>query len=416
MVRFPVLLLGAFGLSLFRRPEPDVAVAPPYPLLVDMVPGVLLVLDEKRVIRYANGAVGPVLGYEVSEVLGRPLSGFFMAESRAALGNLLDGIHSGESGRKLDLPAKSRMGATVPVEVTAEPVGRAKSGPVAVFLRNLTERDALTEALAVRAAELARSNKDLEQFAYVASHDLQEPLRMVGSYTQLLGEKYAGKLDNDAEEYLRFTHDGVVRMRQLIDDLLAFARVGTRGKPFEPVEVGDVIDQAVGNLEAAIAAKGAVVTHGPLPRIDGDRGQLVQLFQNLIGNGLKFHGSGPPHIRVEAVREATAWRFSVQDDGIGIAPEYQGKIFLMFQRLHTREEYEGSGIGLAICKRVVERHGGQIGVESTGRPGHGSRFWFTVSTGGGLSARSSAPAPSEQAATMAERAQSLIQERLQELI
>ncbi|MCI4332374.1 MAG: ATP-binding protein [Thermoplasmata archaeon] len=416
MVRFPVLLLGAFGLSLFRRPEPDLAVAPPYPLLVDMVPGVLLVLDEKRMVRYANGAVVPVLGYEVSEVLGRPLSAFFVAESRAALANLLDGLQSGEPRRRLELPAKSRMGATVPVEVTAEPVGRSKSGPVAVFLRNLTERDALTEALALRAAELARSNKDLEQFAYVASHDLQEPLRMVGSYTQLLGEKYAGKLDSDAEEYLRFTHDGVVRMRQLIDDLLAFARVGTRGKPFEPVAVEEVFDQAVGNLEAAIAAKGAVVTHGPLPKVEGDRGQLVQLLQNLIGNGLKFHGSGPPHIRVEAVREGAVWRISVQDDGIGIAPEYQAKIFLMFQRLHTREEYPGSGIGLAICKRVVERHGGQIGVESTGRPGHGTRFWFTLSTGGGHPTLSTAPAVAEHDVSMAERAQSLIQERLQELI
>lgn len=407
------LLLLAFGLSLFRRAEVDPASAPPYPQLVGLVPGVLLVLDEKRLVRYASAGVGTVLGYEPSEVVGRPLAGLFVPESRAALGSFLETLSLGEGRPHLELPGKSRMGATVPVEITAE---RLRGGQLGVFLRNLSERDALTEALAVRAAELSRSNRDLEQFAYVASHDLQEPLRMVGSYTQLLGEKYQGKLDRDADEYLRFTHDGVVRMRELIDDLLAFARVGTRGKPFAPVAIEEVVDQAVGNLGGAIAAKSGVVTHGLLPEVQGDRGQLVQLFQNLIGNGLKFHGSGPPHIRVEAEREGSGWRFSIQDDGIGIAPEYQEKIFLMFQRLHTREEYPGSGIGLAICKRVVERHGGRIGVESSGRPGHGSRFWFTIVPPTAPGPPTAAPSTAEAESAAAVRAQSLIEERLQELI
>jgi light-regulated signal transduction histidine kinase (bacteriophytochrome) len=308
------------------------------------------------------------------------------------------------------------LGVTVPVEVTIERWKDSRDGVMGVYLRNLTERDALTEAVARRAAELSRSNRDLEQFAYVASHDLQEPLRMVGSYTQLLGEKYRGKLDADAEEYLRYTHDGVVRMRQLIDDLLAFARVGTRGKPFELVSTGESVDQAVGNLEGAIRAKQAEVTHGPLPTVDGDRSQLVQLFQNLIGNGIKFHGSGTPHVRVDAERQGAEWMFSVQDDGIGIPPEYQEKVFLMFQRLHTREEYPGSGIGLAICKRVVERHGGRIGIESSGRPGRGTRFWFTIPVPSETPVGGAVPKTVPEEDRLAARARSLIEERLRELI
>jgi light-regulated signal transduction histidine kinase (bacteriophytochrome) len=229
-----------------------------------------------------------------------------------------------------------------------------------------------------RTSELARSNAELEQFAYIASHDLQEPLRMVSSYVQLLERRYKGKLDRDADEFIAFASEGAIRMQRLINDLLAFSRVGSRGKNFDTVNLEAVLDQALENLQLVIKEKKAVVTHDPLPMVFGDIGQLTQVFQNLIDNAMKFRGEELPRVHLSARLDGSGCVCSVQDNGIGIAPEYMNRLFILFQRLHTRTEYPGTGLGLAICKRIVERHGGKIWVES--RPGEGSTFYFRIPT------------------------------------
>jgi light-regulated signal transduction histidine kinase (bacteriophytochrome) len=238
------------------------------------------------------------------------------------------------------------------------------------------ELEETTRQLEEHGRELKRSNTELEQFAYVASHDLQEPLRMVGSYCQLLKRRYAGKLDTDADDFIGFAVEGASRMQRLINDLLSYSRVGHRGEAFAPLQAGDIVRAALGNLEGAITDAGAVVDVGDLPEINGDRTQLVQLFQNLIGNAIKFRRDEAPVVRISAAQKGEFAQFTVEDNGIGIEREYVEKIFLIFQRLHDREKYSGTGIGLAIVKKVVEHHGGKVWIDST--PGQGSRFEFTL--------------------------------------
>jgi len=224
--------------------------------------------------------------------------------------------------------------------------------------------------------ELERSNTELERFAYVASHDLQEPLRMVSSYLQLLERRYKGKFDSDADEFISYAVDGASRMQMMINDLLQYSRVSTKGRPFKSTDCESVLERALTNLKMTIEESRAVVTHTPLPKIMADDIQLVQLLQNLIANAIKFRGKKSPRIHLSVKREESRWVFSVKDNGIGIAPEYTERIFEIFQRLHSRKDYPGTGIGLAVCKRIVERHGGRIWIES--QPDKGSTFYFTI--------------------------------------
>jgi signal transduction histidine kinase len=232
------------------------------------------------------------------------------------------------------------------------------------------------EHLQQRAAELAEANAQLEQFAYAASHDLQEPLRMITSYLQLLERRYRDKLDTDAQEFIGYAVDGATRMKRMINDLLAYSRVVSRGQPLELTDCEHLLAQVLSNLEVTIKENDALITHALLPTVMADGTQLMEVFQNLIGNAIKFHADRPPQVHVAAQQTGDKWLFSVRDNGIGIAPEYTERIFVIFSRLHSQVQYPGTGIGLAICKKVVERHGGHIWVES--QPGDGATFFFTI--------------------------------------
>ncbi len=238
----------------------------------------------------------------------------------------------------------------------------------------------LLEQETLQRQELARSNAELQQFAYIASHDLQEPLRMVTSYLQLLERRYKGKLDADADDFIHYAVDGAVRMRTLINDLLTYSRIGTRGRPFELTNCNAAVAHAIANLKIAIEESAAIVTYKDLPDLIADPVQLTQLFQNLVSNAIKFRSQAAPQVGIEASRQDDAWLFSVRDNGIGIDPQYADRIFVIFQRLNNRVDYVGTGIGLAVCKKIVERHGGKIWVQS--ELGQGATFYFTIPDGG----------------------------------
>lgn len=245
-----------------------------------------------------------------------------------------------------------------------------------IILNYFTKLKQTERALEKQKIELSRSNAELEQFAYVASHDLQEPLRMISSYVQLLARRYKDKLDEDANEFIEYAVDGATRMQKLINDLLAYSRIGTHGKTFKLTDCERALEQAVGNLEVSIRECRAVIEHDPLPTFICDGLQISQLFQNLINNAIKFRNEETPHIRICAKEKDNEWLFSVRDNGIGIDPKYAEHIFIIFQRLHDRSKYSGTGIGLAICKKIVERHGGSIWMES--QPGKGTTFYFSI--------------------------------------
>jgi PAS domain S-box-containing protein len=285
---------------------------------------------------------------------------------------------SGKVAHVDDMVVERPDGTRTLLEIFGSPVtddkGQIWASLVSFF--DITERKQAEDKLRGVLEELERSNKDLELFASLASHDLQEPLRMVAGYTQLLAERYAGQLDEKAKKYIAYAKEGATRMQQLVNDLLAYARVGTSDHRVETKDAHSILGQAIGNLAALIEESKAIVTNEELPLVRVNAAQFVQLFQNLLANAVKFRGADFPRIHVSARDEGPEWVFSVRDNGIGIDRKYADRIFVIFQRLHTRQEYPGTGIGLAMCKRIVERHGGRIGFES--EPGKGATFFFTV--------------------------------------
>jgi PAS domain S-box-containing protein len=335
------------------------------------MPDMDIVVDAQDRIVYLNPAAQRAIGRTASQVIRQQVS-IVLSNWHDWVEGCRDatGVHSeivlGETGKKSSFDLRISPLRDKRDRIT----GRL------VVLRDITERKRAEEALEKKTEELARSNRDLEQFAYVASHDLQEPLRMVTSYVQLLARRYKGKLDSDADEFIRFAEDGATRMWKLINDLLAYSRVGMRSQEPKPTDCEAALLQSLDSLRMAVEENGAMVTRDPLPTVMADPLQLVQLFQNLIGNAIKFRGNEPPRIHVSASRNGDGWIFSVRDNGIGIDPEYAERIFIIFQRLHSREKYAGTGIGLAICQKIVERHGGRIWVES--ELGKGATFYFTV--------------------------------------
>jgi PAS domain S-box-containing protein len=279
----------------------------------------------------------------------------------------------------VDIPYEKEFirkdGSRIPIFLGAATIDEALDEGI-VFVLDITERKKAEEMLKSKMEELAQSNSELEKFAYVSSHDLQEPLRMITSYLQLLQRRYQGKLDEKADKYIYLAVDGASRMQVLIDDLLEFSRVTTRAKEPEPIDCEFLLNQTLSDLELYIKENKATVSHDPLPEVMADNTQLAQVFQNLIANGIKFHGEEAPRIHISAEKKANELLFSVNDDGIGIDPQYSEKIFEVFKRLHNKEAYPGTGIGLAACKKIVERHGGRIWVES--ELGKGSTFYFTL--------------------------------------
>jgi PAS domain S-box-containing protein len=270
-------------------------------------------------------------------------------------------------------------GSLYPVDVHLQLFVQAGRQVFLAIILDTTERKRAEEELQRTLKELKRSNEELEQFAYVASHDLQEPLRGIAGLVQLLGQRYQGKLDSRADEYISHIIDGTQRMQTLINDLLAYSRVGRHGEAIQTTSAEAALRATLNNLSAAIREYRATVTYDSLPSVRADATQLIQLFQNLIGNAIKFHSDCPPHIHIGVTDARDCWQFSVSDNGIGIEPQFFERIFQVFQRLHTRREYKGNGIGLAICKKIIERHGGGIWVES--EPGAGSTFYFTLPKG-----------------------------------
>lgn len=351
--------------------------------LIENAPEGMHTHDLRGVFLDVNKKWESLTGYARDELLGRNAVdvGLIPKEYVAKSARLLERSRKGEPTGPDEMDIVKKDGTRITVEVSTFPVRRGGRVEVLGISRDITERKRAETKLKETMDELARSNAELQQFAYVASHDLQEPLRMVTSYVQLLARRWRGKLDRDADEFIAFAVDGAIRMQDLINDLLAYSRLGTRASPFAPTDCNEVFENALNNLRLAIDGSGAIVKCDPLPTVYGDTVQLVQVFQNLIGNAIKFRREQPPRVEVSVTQSNKEYVFSVRDNGIGIEPQYHERIFLIFQRLHSRAEYPGTGIGLAICKRVVERHGGRIWVES--EPGKGSTFRFTIPTTGG---------------------------------
>ncbi len=325
-----------------------------------------------------NRGAEKVFGYSSAEAVGKPMQMLVPPERANEGPDILARIGRGESVDHFETIRVRKDGTYIDVSTTISPI-RDSSGVIvgaSKIARDITERKRAEQRLADKAEELARSNRDLEQFAYAASHDLQEPLRMVASYTQLLAERYCGKLDENADKFLGYAREGALRMQVLIRDLLAFSRVVQAGVTGKNVDCNVALEEALQSLTAAIEESGAVVTHTALPSVWADQTQIAQVFQNLIGNAIKFRREAPPQCAVSAEKSGRNWLFSVSDNGIGIAPEYAENIFVVFQRLHARTEYPGNGIGLAICKKIIEHYGGTIWVES--QVGQGSTFKFTL--------------------------------------
>lgn len=345
--------------------------------LLDLAHDAVIVRELDGRIRFWNRGATDLYGWSDDDALGKNAAELLEAEYPAPLNSIESSIREARAWEG-ELKHTCRDGSKIVVASRWSLLRDEHGNPAAILEinRDITERKRAEEELAARAQDLARSNADLQQFAYVASHDLQEPLRMVASYTQLLAKRYRGKLDADADDFIWFAVDGAHRMQALVNDLLAYSRVGTRGCEFVSTEAETVLDTALSNLKATIEDSRAIISRDPLPTVQADGTQLCLIFQNLIGNALKFHGLEPPRIHISAKQQRCEWCFSVRDNGIGIESWDMERIFVIFQRLHAGREYPGTGIGLAIAKKIVERHGGRIWVES--EPGHGSTFSFTI--------------------------------------
>jgi PAS domain S-box-containing protein len=353
-------------------------------MAVEASPNAMVMIDSKGRIVLVNTETEAVFGYTRAELLGQSVEMLvpprFRVSHPSYRGRFFAAPQPRPMGAGRDLYGLRKDGTEIPVEIGINPIETDDGLMVLSAIVDITQRKRAERALAAQAEELARSNAELEQFAYVASHDLQEPLRAVAGCLQILQQRVEGKLDARDNELVTHAVEGATRMQQLIDGLLALSRVGTRGGKFEPVDLNDALHAAIENLSSAIAETGATITPCELPTVVADKTQMIQLFQNLLGNALRYRAAGrAPVIDVGADADVRGWTIRVRDNGIGIEPQHFERIFRVFQRLHTRTRYPGTGIGLSICQKIVERHGGRIWVES--EPDRGSTFLFHLSQG-----------------------------------
>lgn len=348
---------------------------------VEAAPNAMIMVDREGKITLVNTQTERLFGYARIELIGQRIEMLVPERFRAHHDRYRSVFFANAATRPMgsgrDLYGLRRDGSEFPIEIGLNPIETSEGMFVLSAIADITERKRAERQLRQRTEELARSNRDLEQFAYVASHDLQEPLRAVAGPLQILQRRYQGQLDERADEFIGHAVDGATRMQALIDDLLSYSRVGRLEDPKRPTPAQQALDIAVQNLAVVIQETGAQITHDPLPVVPAISTQLALLFQNLISNAVKFRGQErTPRIHIGAKADGDEWEFSVADNGIGIAEQYFERIFVIFQRLHTRREYPGTGLGLALCKRIVEHHGGRIWVEST--PGEGTTFYFTL--------------------------------------
>jgi PAS domain S-box-containing protein len=349
--------------------------------LAETASDAILSADSHGQIVYFNPAAERIFCYSSTEIIGQPLTTLMPERFRDPHRQGLDRfLRTGEArviGKTIEVVARRKNGSEFPIELALSSWKTREGTFFTAILSDITERKQAEEHLVRMVVELKRSNDELQQFAYVASHDLQEPLRMVASYTQLLAHRYKGRLDSDADEFIGYAVDGSNRMQRLIQDLLAYSRAGTKGKALREISSENALKDALTNLRATIEESRAVVTHDSLPAITTDGTQLAQVFQNLVGNAIKYRSAEAPHVHVSATENGgNEWIFSVRDNGLGIDPQYFERIFVLFQRLHGQTEFKGTGIGLAICKKMLERLGGRIWVES--QPEKGSTFYFAL--------------------------------------
>ena len=339
---------------------------------------IITILEKDGIIRYESPSVERVLGFQRDKLVGRNVFEFVHPDDKERAMNVFSrAIENPGVSLSLEVRFLHKDGSWRVLEVIGKNLldNPAVAG-IVVNSRDITGRKLVEEDLVQLADELKRSNTDLQQFAYAASHDLQEPLRVIAGFVKLLGKRYKDRLDSKAEEFIAHTVDGVKRMEILIKDLLAYSQIGTKGRAFRPTDCTAAVDNAVANLQAVIEENDAEVIYDRLPTIMADSTQLSRLFQNLISNAIKFRRGKKPKVHIDVESKEDEWIFSVRDNGIGIEPKDVERIFVIFQRLHTREQYSGTGIGLAVCKRIVERHGGRLWVES--QPGKGSTFYFSI--------------------------------------
>lgn len=341
--------------------------------------------EDGRILSW-NRSAERIFGISAEAAVGRPFDIIMPERHRETIARIASGADCEVRNHPMEIEGLRADGREIPLELSMSTWTLGNQKFFSGMMRDISHRRAneqhvrrlhreLESRVRERTAELRRSNEDLQQFAYVASHDLQEPLRAVSNFTQLLGRRYRGRLGPDADEFITFAIDGCQRMQHLISDLLSYCRLDRAGA-FGSVEGNEALDQALANLQVAIEESGVTITREELPAVEGDRIQLVQLFQNLIGNAIKFRGDRHPEVAIGARRDGNFWTFFVRDNGIGLEPRHADRIFVIFQRLHGRGEYKGTGIGLSICKKIVERHGGRIWVES--EIGKGSTFLFTL--------------------------------------